>query len=103
MTSPLAQLQPSGEGIWALHGPVTFDTVPRLWPRGLALSSQGGAVQVDLAKVQSIDSAGLALLLAWRGRAQSKGGHLDYRNVPARLLALADLTDSREVLLAALP
>lgn len=100
MSATVAQLQPVGEGGWSLCGPVTFDTVPRLWPQGLNLSSAGAGVQVDLAQVQAIDSAGLALLLAWRGRAQGRGGRLDYRNAPERLLALADLTDTTGLLLS---
>jgi len=72
MSATVAQLQPVGEGGWSLCGPVTFDTVPRLWPQGLNLASSGAGVQVDLAQVQAIDSAGLALLLAWRAGAGNR-------------------------------
>ena len=100
MSASAAQLQAAGDGGWSLCGPVTFDTVPRLWPQGLTLASSGSGVYVDLAQVQAIDSAGLALLLAWRSRAQGQGGRVDYRNAPARLLALADLTDATGLLLS---
>ena len=41
--------------------------------------------------ITGVDSAAVALLLEWRRLAQQRGKHLSFTNLPANLLALAEL------------
>jgi phospholipid transport system transporter-binding protein len=55
-------------------------------------------VAVDVAGLEGVDSATLAVLLAWSARAQSRGIALRFTGVPAGLRALAHLCDAEPLL-----
>lgn len=89
-----AQLAEQGEGRCAITGSLTLETAAWLWrelQRGGLISS---ARAVDLSAVTESDSAGLALLLAWRAHCRQAGADLAFTAIPARLRALADLTNA---------
>jgi len=89
-----AALVAAGAGTWRVDGPLTFDSVPGLRPRGLTLlEAAEGALLFDLQGVASADSAGLALLIDWLAEARSKGRSLRYVGVPETLQALAGLSE----------
>jgi phospholipid transport system transporter-binding protein len=92
-------LEVAPDGRASLTGPLTFETVARLF-RTLEKGPPGAAQigQVDLAGVSAIDSAGLALLLEWQSRAQSLGGRLAVHNAPENLLRLARLCEAVDLL-----
>jgi phospholipid transport system transporter-binding protein len=48
-------------------------------------------MEVDLAKVEVVDSAALSMLLGWLRAAQAKNRNLRVTNLPANLLSLANL------------
>ena len=50
-----------------------------------------GDVAFDLAAVSEVDSAAVALLLAWQRQAIAQGGRLALSNVPAGIASLARL------------
>ena len=78
-------------GALALSGALDAATVPDLWQvseRELA-NCRGPEVSVDLKAVDRVDSAGLALLVAWLRLAKRRSLSIRYRNAPAQLLALA--------------
>jgi phospholipid transport system transporter-binding protein len=84
----------AGPGAWRLQGPLTFDSVPELRPRGLQLLGPGGgALTIDLQGVPVADSAGLALLIDWLAMARAQGTALHYVAVPGTLHALAELSE----------
>ena len=87
-------------GACALAGALTFDSVSPLYSQASVWLSaaQAGQVQIDLAAVQSIDSAGLALLVAWQGKAAAAGITLQYSHIPQRALALAQISEATELL-----
>ena len=58
----------------------------------------GGVTTVDLGALDSADSVTLAVLLAWAARVSESGGRLDFVAVPARLRALAHLSDAEPLL-----
>jgi phospholipid transport system transporter-binding protein len=98
VTRATAQLAERGEGRCALSGALTLETAPWLWKQ---LSEGGlltGAKEADLAGVTESDSAGLALLVAWRASRQQAGGDIVLVNVPERLRALAALTGAQPAL-----
>lgn len=52
---------------------------------------EAGAAAVDCAPLTQFDSSALAVLLAWRRAARSRGGMLEILNVPAGLASLAQV------------
>ena len=93
------RLETAGDGRAILAGPLTFETVARLF-RALEKSAPGEPPpeQIDLAGVTTIDSAGLALLLEWQSRARTAGRELTVRNAPGGLLRLARLCEATDLL-----
>lgn len=89
-----AQLAERGAGRCALSGALTFETAPWLWQQLETGGLLKGAQEADLAEVGDADSAGLALLVAWRARRRAEGGDLKFTHMPARLTALAHLTEA---------
>ena len=93
------RLETTGDGRASLAGPLTFETVSRLF-RALEKSAPGETPQeqIDLAGVTTIDSAGLALLLEWQSRSRAAGRKLTMRNAPDGLLRLARLCEATGLL-----
>ncbi|ALA24125.1 sulfate transporter [Piscirickettsia salmonis] len=79
---------------FALKGEVSFKTVNGLWQQSLVLFADmsgeaGDDLQVDLAQVTLLDSAGLALLVAWKKWAQARQWAVCYRAAPTSVKTLA--------------
>jgi len=94
------RLTPRPGGPWSLTGALTFDTVPQLWSQGgpLLAAAAAATTEVDLAGVGQVDSAGLALLVAWQAQVQGAGGVLHFRSMPERLLAIARISEAQAFL-----
>lgn len=101
MTQAPAQLADQGEGRCALSGALTLETVPWLWQQLATGGLLTGARAADLGGVTQADSAGLAMLVAWRAACRAAGADVRFAGVPDRLLALARLTDAGTLLDAA--
>lgn len=69
---------------------MTTETAAALVEAGLA-SIRGGDLGVDLADVTEVDSAGVAMLLAWQREAAVRGGTLALTHIPPALASLARL------------
>jgi phospholipid transport system transporter-binding protein len=94
----LARLAALGDGRYALEGELLFHSVTKL-DRAARKAFVGQAVvEIDLAGVTRCDSAALALLLEWVGRAQRAGTTLRYRSLPAALLSIAAISEVEELL-----
>ena len=87
-----------GSGRFELSGDVGFGDAARLLADGDAAFRGETAVEVDLARVARVDSAGLALLLEWSLSARDAGRRIVYRNVPGSLASLAGISDVSELL-----
>jgi phospholipid transport system transporter-binding protein len=48
-------------------------------------------INLDLAQVERVDSAALALLLEWIAQVKEKGGRVSLKGLPESLLAIARL------------
>jgi phospholipid transport system transporter-binding protein len=77
---------------------VGFADASRLLAEGDAAFAGCERVEVDLARVSQVDSAGLALLLEWSLAARDAGRTLAYRNVPPAIASLAGISDVAELL-----
>ena len=82
-----------GDGRFELSGDVGFGDAARLLADGDAAFSGEQAVEVDLARVARVDSAGLALLLEWSLSARDAGRKIVYQNVPGSVASLAGMSD----------
>lgn len=89
MTDPV--LNTRDAAAWTVEGELTFVTVPALQSRTMAQFDAPPAA-LDLAGVESIDSAGIALIVEWARRARAAGGSMRLVNVPAGMLALSKTT-----------
>lgn len=78
------------DGVLALSGPLTMETVPTLFPAGTAHLANGDLL-VDLSGVKLVDSAAVSLLLGWLRVAQRQQRQLRLTGMPEDLLSLARL------------
>ncbi len=80
-----------------VSGALTMETVAAL--RDLDVSvDETSALVIDLAKVETVDSAAVGLLLAWLRQAQERGVTLSYTNLPVNLTSLAQMYGVAELL-----
>jgi phospholipid transport system transporter-binding protein len=86
----------AGSGRWLLAGALTVDTAASVLESShkAALPKTG---KVDLTGLDLVDSAGVAVLLAWRRRAAAEGVALAFSGAPASLAALAELYGVGEI------
>ena len=84
---------------WLPTGPLTMDSVATM----LSASSEAplpATGVIDLERVEAVDSAGVALLLAWKRRAAAEGKPLAFAHLPPSLASLAQLYGVEELLAA---
>lgn len=87
-----------GPGRFELSGDVGFVDAARLLDEGDTAFAGLEQVEVDLARVARVDSAGLALLIEWSLSARSAGRALRYRNIPPAVASLAGISEVAELL-----
>ena len=87
---------------WLLAGALTVDTAGSILrsSRDAALPKTG---IVDLAGLEAVDSAAVAVLLAWLRRAAREGIELSFSGAPASLAALAELYGVEELVYRPVP
>lgn len=80
--------------VLALEGPLSFESLPRVLADSLAYSSRPDLPErltIDFSGITDVDSSAVALLLEWRREAARRGKGLYFVNLPANLVALAEL------------
>ena len=85
----------AGAARFAVRGAMTFATAARLHAAGLAAFRQSAdaSLELDCSGVLNADSAGLAVLVDWLAWAHQSGRTLHLRNLPAKLLAIARISE----------
>ena len=73
-----------------VSGPVTLANVAGLLEEGRRHLAEG-VRSIDLGEVTEMDSAALALCLAWLRDAKAQGGTLTFSNLPESLQTIARL------------
>lgn len=76
---------------WTVEGELTFAAVPEVQERSPEWFSEPPGT-LDLAGVERIDSAGIALVIEWARRARLAGADMRLVNVPAGMTALSKTT-----------
>ena len=80
--------------VLALEGALSFETLPRVLEESRAYTARADLpdrLTIDFAAITEVDSSAVALLLEWRREAARRGKGLNFVNLPANLLALAEL------------
>jgi phospholipid transport system transporter-binding protein len=88
--------------VLALEGPLSFETLPRVLAESDAFAARPDLPEkltIDFSGITEVDSSAVALLLEWRRRAIARGKALAFVNLPANLLALAELYGVTELIL----
>ncbi len=84
---------PNGE-ILRLEGELAFETLPAVLAQSAEYTARTDLPErltIDFSKITGVDSSAVALLLEWRRIAAKRGKTLVFENLPANLLALAEL------------
>ncbi|HYA37107.1 MAG TPA: STAS domain-containing protein [Candidatus Methylomirabilis sp.] len=85
-------------GVFALSGRVTFQTVPQFMARTDDwLQSGTKTVTIDMQGVTLADSAGVALMLEWLQRARAAGRELVFTNLPEQVRQLIHVSGLQQV------
>ena len=77
-----------------LTGALSFESLPGVLEQTAQFARRPDVpdcLTIDFAEVGTVDSSAVALLLEWRRLAASLGKRLAFVNLPANLLALANL------------
>lgn len=88
-----ARLISVGSGRLRVEGTLDFSTVSALVGEAESLFPTRGRLRIDLAGVESANSAGLALLLEWLDRARVRRLELQYLNLPDSLQRIASISN----------
>ena len=78
------------DGRLSVSGNMTIETAKDLLQAGVAAMGNGAAT-FDLAAVNDVDSAGLAVLFGWQRVANAQGESLRIANPPRSLSSLAEV------------
>lgn len=82
---------------WKVEGALTFASVPEVQERSLDWFASPPAA-LDLAGVERMDSAGIALVIEWARRAKLAGADMRLVHVPAGMTALSKTTGLHRLL-----
>jgi phospholipid transport system transporter-binding protein len=86
-----------------LTGALSFETVPDVLAdseRFAARPDLPERLTIDFSAITGVDSSAVALLLEWRRLALAHGKVLEFVNLPANLMALAELYGVAELIQA---
>lgn len=96
MNQGVASLE-EADGRWALSGPLVMDSVAPLLGSSASRPLPENGV-IDMTNVQRVDSAAVALMLAWKRRAANEAKPISFAGVPASITSLAVLYGVAELL-----
>ena len=98
MSEVTTAFQVEGER-WMLAGPLTMDSAATMLAASAEAALPATGV-IDLERIEAVDSASVALLLAWKRRAAVEGKPLAFAHLPPSLASLAQLYGVEELLVA---
>ena len=101
MGAPMVTLEADKDGagsLFRLRGQLGFAGVPGVLASGRQLFPASGTVRLDLGGLDSVNSAGLALLLEWHHEFKHSGRELQLLNIPATLLNIARVSELEPIL-----
>ena len=81
-----------------VDGVLCFESVSDLNKKALGLFREATDIHLDLAAVESADSAGVAILLEWKRCAKADAKDFKIVNVPQQMLEIAAMSGVEEFL-----
>jgi len=84
----MAKIQPS-EGGYQLEGVIDHTTAPALFKQ--PLSAEAETIRLNMAAVEKVDSAGVALLLHWTQSLKKRGQQLTLENADPQLMQMVGI------------
>lgn len=75
-----------------IDGALTFATIDKQTLKSISFLNTAKAITIDLDRVTSTDSAGLALMIEWIKYSRENRSHITFKNIPEQLLNLAKLS-----------
>jgi phospholipid transport system transporter-binding protein len=96
----IREVAPAGR-VLALTGAISFETMGEVLAETARYATRPDlpdCLTIDLSAITGVDSSAVALLLEWRRQAAERGKRLEYVNLPANLLALAELYGVAELI-----
>lgn len=93
------RIEPAGPERLQASGELDFGTAAAALEAGLALLATGPRWTVDLSRITTGDSAGLAVLVEWLSVTAARQGSLSFESVPQQMLAIARISELEELLL----
>lgn len=87
--------------VLALQGALSFETLPTVLAQSVEYAARPDIpdrLTIDFSGITAVDSSAVALLLEWRRQALARGKALVFVNLPANLLALAQLYGVAELI-----
>ena len=79
-------------GYYTVEGNLTFAGIDRQTAKSSKFLQGSASICIDLAKVKTADSAGLALMIEWIRLSRLNHINLSFANIPEQLLAIAKLS-----------
>jgi phospholipid transport system transporter-binding protein len=92
---------PAAGEVLALNGALSYETIPGVLAESAEYAARDDLpdrLTIDFAAITGVDSSAVALLLEWRRQAQRRGKTLIFANLPANLMALAELYGVAELI-----
>ncbi|MDO9199407.1 lipid asymmetry maintenance protein MlaB [Rhodoferax sp.] len=79
-------------GYFVIDGDLTFATIDKQTLKSFNFLNGAKEITLDLSRVSSTDSAGLALMIEWIKYSRDNRTHIAFKNIPEQLLNLAKLS-----------
>lgn len=77
---------------FVIDGDLTFATIDKQTLKSFSFLNGAKDITIDLSRVSSTDSAGLALMIEWIKYSRHNRTQLAFKNIPEQLLNLAKLS-----------
>ncbi len=81
-----------GPGHFVIDGDLTFATIDKQTLKSFSFRTAAKDITIDLGRVSSTDSAGLALMIEWIKYSREHRTKLNFKNIPEQLRNLAKLS-----------
>jgi phospholipid transport system transporter-binding protein len=75
-----------------IDGDLTFATIDKKSLKSFSFLNTSKEITIDLSRVSSTDSAGLALMIEWIKYSRQHRTQISFKNIPEQLLNLAKLS-----------
>jgi phospholipid transport system transporter-binding protein len=75
-----------------IEGDLTFETIDKQTLKSFSFLKSAKEITIDLSRVSSTDSAGLALMVEWIKYSRLNRAQILFKNIPEQLLNLAKLS-----------